>query len=85
MGRKIRDLKASLFGRKRPVKYQQQGQQLFGFRTRVKLVDRQPCLLGVTCDLQGNRINKRQTGEEFGSEAPPDCRTEFDRNICNIF
>ena len=64
---------------------------LYGFRTKVTLVDNEPCELGVTCDQNGNRIQRRvdhwqkawqydrQTGEEFVSGAPPDCRTN---NIC---
>ena len=109
---------------------------LYGFITKVTLVDNEPCELGVTCDQEGNKIQKRnafwhrsrhhmsrhnrqakrfhqwqrvarkyrrwqldcrkkrrryerwrprfwsfdrQTGEEFVSGAPPDCRTN---NIC---
>ena len=59
---------------------------LYGFVTKVTLVDNEPCELGVTCDQNGNKIQRRkawqfdrQTGEEFVSGAPPDCRTN---NIC---
>ncbi len=82
---------------------------LYGFRTRVTLVEDQPCTLGVTCRGQpeggdgfgssffGNfssspflrrssenavdftdQLLRRQTGEEFSSDAPPDCRVRFD-------
>ena len=98
---------------------------LYGFRTKVTLVDNEPCELGVTCDEDGNKIQRRlgfwkrswqydhqrkewqsyrrkrhwrpytlkkyyepyrkawaydrQTGEEFVTGAPPDCRIN---NIC---
>ena len=48
----------------------------YGFRCRVSFTER--CVLGVTCDLQGNRIGgRRQFTEEFSSDAPSECRTEF--------
>jgi len=62
---------------------------LYGFRTRVTLAENSPCTLGDTCrgvpglDLSFDSDNsldradegvERQTGEEFLSEAPPDCR-----------
>lgn len=82
---------------------------LFGFRIRVRLVDKQPCTLGVTCDANGNKIGpgsdftgstfgssprsrgfdfsgylfaKRQAGEFFSAEGPPECRTELNPNGC---
>ncbi len=57
----------------------------------------QPCAIGVTCDGQGNKIYprrseravqkttslwSRQTGEEFASDAPPDCRVEINPDGC---
>ena len=61
---------------------------LYGFVTKVTLVDNEPCELGVTCDQDANKIQRRkawqfdrQTGEEFVSGAPPDCRTN---NICRL-
>jgi len=62
---------------------------LYGFRTRVTLAENSPCTLGVTCrgvpglDASFDGENgldradeavERQTGEEFFSEAPSDCR-----------
>ena len=29
----------------------------FGFRTLITLVDQEPCILGVTCTIDGRRIN----------------------------
>ena len=72
---------------------------IFGFRTRVTLVDMQPCALDVECDPQGNKLvdvigegesgdegvplaQERQTGEEFQSEGPPECRTELNPAGC---
>ena len=57
----------------------------YGFRCRVTLVDRQQCQLGVSCDSEGNRLSdrkvqkrqKRQAGEEFFADGPPECRTEL--------
>lgn len=53
----------------------------YGFRCRVTLVDRQQCQLGVSCDTEGNRlsdrIKKRQIGDEFIADGPPECRTEL--------
>ena len=68
---------------------------LYGFRTRITLVDNEPCTLGVTCrdDPTGSfnptstflsnyvdfssQLLRRQAGEEFSSDAPPDCRVSF--------
>ena len=52
-------------------------ERLFGIACRVKFTER--CTLGVTCDLNGNRINNRRqgTGQDFQSDAPSECRTEF--------
>ena len=72
---------------------------IFGFRTRVTLVDTQPCALDVECDQEGNKLvdvigdddegtigtpfaQERQTGEEFQSEGPPECRTELNPIGC---
>ena len=72
---------------------------IFGFRTRVALVDMQPCALDVECDQGGNKLvdvigdddeatfgtpfaEERQTGEEFQSEGPPECRTELNPAGC---
>ena len=67
----------------------------YGFRTRVTLVENQSCILDVTCTATGDKINvalarsdssenhgfaKRQSGEEFRSDAPPECRAIRDRN-----
>ncbi len=76
---------------RQPLRYAQiprdQEARIFGFRTRVTLVDREPCALGVTCDIDGNKLvggrrlsrpvlaEERQTGEDFESEGPPECRT----------
>ena len=57
----------------------------YGFRCRVTLVDRQQCQLGISCDSEGNRLSdrkvqkrqKRQAGEEFFADGPPECRTEL--------
>lgn len=117
-----------------PFRQQQQQQQqfddpnaiyeddLFGFRVRVRLLDREPCTLGVTCfedefegelatrvdpfrdpefnivsgdpdsstTTTGNTLSdaiqqaffRRQTNEEFSSDAPPDCRTELNPSGC---
>ena len=56
---------------------------LYGFRTRVRSVNNEPCEINVSCDFNGNKLGgfahhyrkKRQTGEEFFSDAAPDCRT----------
>ena len=64
--------------------------ELYGFRTNVTLVDNVPCIPSATCekvtrrasnpnDWRWSSATKRQTGEEFFSEAPPDCRVN---NIC---
>ena len=59
--------------------------QLYGFRANVTLSE---CTVGVDCDMEDTlrrtgfnpyRQIRRQTGEEFFSEAPPDCRNN---NIC---
>jgi hypothetical protein len=65
---------------------------VFGFRTRIALVDRDPCELGVTCDAGGNKLSgggqrvfvfeSRQTGEEFESDGLPECRTELNPGGC---
>ena len=74
---------------------------IFGFRSRVTLVDMQPCALDVECDSEGNSLvdvigegqevamgaspfaaEERQTGEEFQSEGPPECRTELNPLGC---
>ena len=68
----------------------------YGFRTRVTLVENQSCILDVTCTATGDKINvalakrrsgerrisRRQgfTGEEFRSDAPPECRAIRDPN-----
>ena len=31
----------------------------FGFRTLITLVDQEPCILGVSCTIDGQRINKK--------------------------
>ena len=64
----------------------------FDFRCRVTLVDKQQCQLGYSCDAVGNRLSgrlkkrtatdensrsKRQAGEEFFADGPPQCRTEL--------
>jgi hypothetical protein len=62
----------------------------FGFRCLVTLVNAR-CELGLTCDANGNKIGsrssdsllRRQTGEEFASDAPPDCRTQLLPDGCN--
>ena len=68
---------------------------LYGFRSKVTLVENKPCILGSTCrgtPVDGsnpepdstsdpgpgsepgpNRID-RQSGEDFSSDGPPDCR-----------
>jgi len=77
-----------------------QPELLYGFRSRVSIVENQSCILDVTCTATGDRINaaltkrrgqsfeasnifkeiarqsfaRRQTGEEFQSDAPPQCR-----------
>ncbi len=56
----------------------------YGFRCQVTLVDRSKCQLNVDCDIDGNRLTKRQsfTGEEFRTDAPPDCRIELSPSGC---
>ncbi len=70
----------------------------YGFRTRVAVVENQSCILDVTCTATGDRINvalskrngqvkssfaRRQSGEEFQSDAPPQCRAVRDPgNTC---
>ena len=82
-------------GRKRPESHRAPEQivyRKFGFRCMVTLVNAR-CQLGVTCDENGNKLGpefrrhdpylRRQTGEEFSSDAPPDCRTQLTPNGCN--
>ena len=57
-------------------------ERTYGFRCTITLVDRQSCQLGVSCDSEGNRLaekkrQKRQAGEEFIADGPPECRTEL--------
>ncbi len=51
---------------------------LYGFRVRVMLKENEYCELESTCIVKSNRTSTRaddrQTGEEFASDAPPDCR-----------
>ena len=77
--------------KKRPESYRAPDQIIyrkFGFRCLVTLVNAR-CQLNVTCDANGNKLGgeeslsrrfdpflRRQTGEEFSSDAPPDCRTQ---------
>ena len=86
---------------------------LYGFRSRVSIVENQSCILDVTCTATGDRINaallakrrgqtnmskhvqnsarqggfaKRQSGEEFQSDAPPQCRAIRDpNNTCRAY
>lgn len=56
----------------------------FGFRCKITLVD-DPCELDVTCDAFGNKIDqflRRQNGEIYRSDAPPECRTLQNPNGC---
>ncbi len=68
---------------------------LFGFRTRVKLVEDKPCILGVTCDENGYKIINGQVirgqgqhdafdrqDQEFFSDAPAECRLRLNPNGC---
>ena len=64
--------------------------QCYGFVVRVTLVQEQSCTLGVTCTLEGDKLERsddgiveatdRQTGEGFMTAAPVDCRTRPDPN-----
>jgi len=54
----------------------------FGFVTKVLLV-RRPCSLEVDChQMEAPLIWRRQTGEAFSSQAPPDCRIELNPDGC---
>ena len=44
---------------------------LYGFRTQI--TTKKSCL-DRTCDMVDNTSQRRQSGDEFSSEAPPDCR-----------
>jgi hypothetical protein len=75
---------------------------LYGFRTKVTLIENSPCNLDVDCNdqiifsgqqqqkqpayqkLQSKKedLIEKQTGEEFSSDSPPDCRVFFDPNQC---
>ena len=51
---------------------------LYGFRTKIS-TEKNCEIEGVNCDVSTTKKNektfqKRQTGEEFRSDAPPDCR-----------
>lgn len=62
-----------------------QNRPTFGFRTMVRLVDNQPCIKDVSCDLEGNLLNaqERQSREDFSVDAPPRCRSVRDaRDSC---
>jgi hypothetical protein len=64
---------------------------LYGFRVQVMLKEDEPCVLNETCltsdgqlptnvtlssqEDDSSSFHSRQTGEEFSSDAPPDCRT----------
>merc|ERR1712083_965989 len=91
---------------------ERQPELLYGFRSRVSIVENQSCILDVTCTATGDRINaaltkrrgqsfeasnifkeiarqsfaKRQSGEEFQSDAPPQCRAIRDpNNTCRAY
>ena len=57
--------------------------RLFGFACLVRVLEER-CVLDVTCDANGNRLfrKKRQTGEEFSANGPPDCRTTVAPDGC---
>ena len=52
------------------------GEPLYGFVVNVTVAQDSPCILGQTCR---NVPEERQTGEDFQSLGPPDCRVRFDR------
>ena len=40
----------------------------FGFRTLVTLVDEDPCIFGVTCELDGNKIHFRNANDTVSND-----------------
>lgn len=116
LARSYNCMKAKILRKKRspdPQNYKAplecQPELLYGFRSRVSIVENQSCILDVTCTATGDRINvaltkrrgssipfpdiaqqqsfsRRQTGEEFQSDAPPQCRAILDQsNTCRAY
>jgi hypothetical protein len=66
------------------------GESRYGFRCRIRLAENQPCVLGQTCrgfpdDEDGlnnsqDYLEDRQTGEQFSSDGPLDCRVKSTGN-----
>ena len=59
--------------------FEEMREPLYGFRTKITS-EKQCGIDGLECDLSNsattnnNTAERRQTGEEFASDAPPDCR-----------
>ena len=56
---------------------------LFGFVTKVMLVENQPCILNVTCDINGYKI--RNTTQDEGVNSPKGILTASATNIHYLF
>ena len=60
---KIFETTASSKGLERSYKCVNEDKPKFGFRTLVTLVDEDPCIFGVTCELDGNKIHFRNPND----------------------
>ena len=50
-------------GQERSYKCVNEDKPKFGFRTLLTLVDEEPCIFGVTCELDGNKIHFRNSND----------------------
>ena len=60
---RIFETTATSKGLERSYKCANEDKPKFGFRTLVTLVEEEPCIFGVTCELDGNKIHFRNPND----------------------